>query len=86
MLQIFPIMLSPIFYLLCLFLCFSEMHCAFILCAFSLCREVPYVIECKWRNVTSTTTYNSLKLGCAPEFIWILEQGSGDISIDPQKL
>ena len=41
MLQNLPIMLfgfPPISCLLCLFLCFSEMHYAFILCFFSLYR------------------------------------------------
>ena len=42
MLQNLPIMLfgiSPIFCLLCLFLCFSEMHYAFILCVYSFVQE-----------------------------------------------
>ena len=81
MLQNFCTMLfgiSPIFCLLCLYLCFSKMHCAFILCIFSVCREALHMIECKWRSVTSTVTCNnsnSLKLGFAPDFVGILEQG-----------
>ena len=78
MLQNLPIMLfdiSPIFCLLCLFLCFLDMHYAFILCVFSLCREVLHMIEyCKWKSVTSTANSNSLKLGCAPDLVDILEQ------------
>ena len=33
------------------------------------------MIECEWKSVTSTVTYNSLKSGCAPELVGILEQG-----------
>ena len=69
-----------------LFLCFLEMHYAFILCAFSLCREVLHMIECKWRSVNSTATYvytnnsNSLKLGCTTEVVDIIEQECISIS------
>ena len=69
MLQNFPIMLfgiSPIFFQLFLFLCFSEMHYAFILCFFFMCRNILHV---------------NGEVSCDPEFIGILEQGSGGMSI-----
>ena len=47
----------PNFCLLCLFLRFLEMYYTFILCDFSLCREVLHIIECKWRSVNSTAAY-----------------------------
>ena len=74
MLQKLPIMLfgiSPIFCLLCLFQYFSEMYYAFISCAFSMYRNVLHV---------------NGEVSCATEFIDILEQGSGGMSIVPQKL
>ena len=84
-LQNLPIMLfgiSPIFCLLCSFLCFLEMHYAFILCFFFMQRSS----SCNGKislQLQHTNNGNSLKLGCAPELVGILEQGC--ISIVPLK-
>ena len=64
---------------------FSDASC-FYFVKFSLCREILHQIKCEWRSVTSTV---SLKSGCAPELVDILEQGGGEsvgISVVPQKL
>ena len=73
MLQNLPIMLfgiSPIFYLLCLFLCFQK--CIMLLfCVFFVHMTGEVSIH--------TNNNNTSELGCVPEFVGILQQRSGHI-------
>ena len=44
------------------------------------------MIECgKWKSVTSTANSNSLKSGCAPDLVDILEQGVWGHIYSPSK-